>query len=210
VKAIDAFPLQWPDGWRRTDPGKRKHGAYKVDFVRARDELVREARLLGSRPEDVVISSSMALRRDGIPYAQQREPDDPGVAVYWAKRTWSREAEHVQQRVIACDAWRTVRENMRAIGLAIGSLRQLERTGASEILDRAFTGFVALPAAGGSARPWWADELGLDILAGLTGDVIKNAYRARAMVVHPDRGGTDAAMAKLNQARDEALRSVDR
>jgi hypothetical protein len=209
MKGIDAFPLQWPAGWRRTESHKRKHGAYKVDFIRARDELVREARLLGSRPEDVVISSSMALRRDGIPYAQQREPDDPGVAVYWAKRTWSNGREVVQQRVIACDTWRTVRENMRAIGLAIASLRQLERTGASEILDRAFTGFTALPAAGGSTRPWWADVLGLETLEGMTRESVNAAYRSRAPLVHPDRGGTNEAMAKLNQALHEALRSME-
>lgn len=205
MKGIDAFPLQWPAGWKRTDPGRRKHGAYKVDFVKARDELVREARLLGSRPENVVISSSMQLRRDGIPYAHQREPDDPGVAVYWAKRTWSGGKEHVQQRVIACDAWRTVRENMRAIGLAIASLRQLERTGASEILDRAFTGFSALPAPGEGSRPTWADVLGLETFDELDREKVNTAYRAKALVMHPDNGGSHAAMLELNKARDAAL-----
>jgi hypothetical protein len=203
VKRIDAFPLQWPDGWKRTAPGMRKSGNYRVDFVRARDELVREAKLLGSRPDDVVISSSLQLRRDGIPLAHQREPEDPGVAVYWSER---RDGQH-QQRVIACDAWRTVRENMRAIGLAIGALRTLDRTGASEILDRAFMGFAALPASSG-ARPWWAEELGLDTLAGLTSDKVTSAYRERATVVHPDRGGTHDAMVRLNRARDEALLTV--
>lgn len=205
MKGIDAYPLQWPAGWTRTESHKRKAGNYRVDFVKARDELVREARLLGSRPEDVVISSSMALRRDGIPYAHQREPDDPGVAVYWAKRSWSNGREVFQQRVIACDTWRTVRENMRAIGLAISSLRQLERTGASEILDRAFTGFTALPAPGEGTRPAWADVLGLDTLDGLDREKVNAAYRSKALLMHPDNGGSHEAMLGLNQARDAAL-----
>lgn len=38
-----------------------------------------------------------------------------------------------------------------------------------------------------------------------TEDEIEAAYRQRAKIVHPDVGGSDAAMAELNAARQEAL-----
>jgi hypothetical protein len=50
--------------------------------------------------------------------------------------------------------------------------------------------------------PWWAKELG--ITAPFTFEQIKAAYRARSMVTHPDRGGSDAAFARLKRAYDEA------
>ena len=48
-------------------------------------------------------------------------------------------------------------------------------------------------------------------VAAIAGDVgvaadIKRAYHERARAAHPDNGGSDAAMAELNRARDEALR----
>jgi curved DNA-binding protein CbpA len=39
-------------------------------------------------------------------------------------------------------------------------------------------------------------------------DDIERAYRRLAMERHPDKGGSDAAMAELNAARDEALQEL--
>ena len=53
---------------------------------------------------------------------------------------------------LACDLFREVRLNMHAIGLTIGAMRQIERCGASSMLERAFRGFMAaLPARGETA-----------------------------------------------------------
>jgi hypothetical protein len=193
-----AYPLTWPAGWKRTPPHQRHASNYKVQFGKARDELLHELCLLGARRQTLVLSTNIPLRHDGIPYANWREPQDPGVAVYWEQRIgggW-------QQRVIACDSWRLVRENIRAVGLAIAALRTLERTKASEILERAFTGFAALPEAG--TLPWWAAELGFGTTAGLTLEDVTEAYRRLAFERHPDRGGSDEAMARLNRAVEEA------
>lgn len=53
---------------------------------------------------------------------------------------------------LACDLFKEVRLNMHAIGLTIEAMRQIERCGASSMLERAFRGFIAaLPARGETA-----------------------------------------------------------
>jgi hypothetical protein len=63
----------------------------------------------------VILSTNIALRNDGLPYANSREPNDPGVAVYF--RYGKREM------CFACDAYTTVRENAYAIAKSIEALR---------------------------------------------------------------------------------------
>ncbi len=179
---IEAYPLAWPDGWPRRKAWVRKPSAYQVEFATARDELLRELRLMGA--------SNVPLRRDGLPLANMRQPEDPGVAVYWtdAKR---------MPRVIACDVWRTVRENLRAVGIAIESIRSLERTGASEILERAFAGFARLPAS--------SDHWGVLGISKSTRAALDARYRELALQHHPDRGGDPTIMAAINAAYASAV-----
>lgn len=180
---IEAYPLAWPDGWPRRQSWERKDSAYQVEFGKARDDLLRELRLMGAR--DVVLSSYVPLRRDGLPYANTSEPKDPGIAVYWTDRKG-------HPRVIACDVWRRVRENMRAVGIAIESIRSLERTGASEILERAFAGFARLPAS--------SDHWGVLGIRKASRAELDARYRELARQHHPDRGGDAAVMASINAA----------
>ncbi len=186
---IEAYPLAWPDGWPRRKNHQRNSSKYEVTFMRARDELVRE--LGAGRTRHVVISSNIPLRRDGLPLANMREPEDPGVAVYW-------DDKQGKARVIACDVWRTVRENIRAVGLAYASLRQIERTGASELLERAFSGFARLPAP----ADCWA-ILGLPNAT--DHETVKARFRQLAAQNHPDKGGNAETMARINAAYHEAL-----
>lgn len=54
--------------------------------------------------------------------------------------------------VLACDLFNEVRLNMHAIALTVEAMRQIERCGASSMLERAFRGFMAaLPAKGETA-----------------------------------------------------------
>ncbi|EQD57691.1 heat shock protein DnaJ [mine drainage metagenome] len=77
-------------------------------------------------------------------------------------------------------------------------MRAIERHGGAEILDRAFTGFVALPAP----EQWWQV---LGVAENATGGEIDAAYRRLAALHHPDRGGDSAQMARINAARDQGL-----
>lgn len=67
-----------------------------------------------------------------------------------AGRDWlegKNKADH--HYVLACDLFDEVRLNMHSIGLTVIAMRQIERCGASSMLERAFRGFVAaLPAKG--------------------------------------------------------------
>lgn len=187
-----AFPLYWPEGQPRA--GHRKDNwSLKVSTERAQLHLRDELRKMGAT--EVIVSTNVPLRkRDGMMFADV-EPEDPGVAVYFT---------HGKRRlVIACDSYTKIRWNMRACGATVEALRTIQRHGATELLERAFTGFTALPPKGGEVRPWW-EVLGVPVTA--TPEMVKTAYRALAAIHHPDRGGDAETMARINRAYEEAER----
>ena len=155
-----------------------------------RDGLFQQIKLLGGTY--VVLSSNVPLRNDGLPRAGQPQPQDKGVAVYFLRRG--------KQMVFACDRWNKVEDNLRAIEKTIDAVRGMDRWGASEMMERAFTAFEALPPP----RSCW-DILG--IRPGASEEEINAAYRSKARSAHPDTGGSQTAMAELNRAREEAIRS---
>lgn len=189
---IEAYPLSWPAGYPRSRFPQR--AIFKTAFAKTRDQLTHELSLLGAT--QVVISSNIPLRRDGLPYAGQAQPKDPGIAVYFL---WQKE-----QRVLACDKWDRVEDNLHAIELAVGAIRGLERWGVSDILKRAFQGFTALP--GPSAKPPWWHVLDCERSAPL--ETVERVYRTYAKECHPDRNGqgewNGLTMTDLNRAIQEA------
>ncbi len=194
-----AFPLHWPDGWPRTEPRRRKSpGAkfgYRLTIAKARDRLLNELRLMGAR--NVVISSNLKLRNDGLPYSQQTRIEDEGVAVYFTRED--------RQMVMAHDRWWSPEANINALALAIAGMRQMERHGGATMLERAFAGFEALPAP--TEEPYWMDVLDVNY-SGVTLDEAKQNYRRMAMEVHPDNGGTTEEMTRLNTAMETAQREL--
>ncbi len=188
------YPLAWPEDWKRTR--NRQRSRYTTTFIKARDELVKDVRLLGARKS--VITSNMGLRNDGLPLASQRNQDDPGVALWWIDRRG-------ELRAMACDQWDRVHDNVRALGLSVAAIRSLERAGASQILDRAEQSFAvrALPAG----RPWWFARLGLTAWPPQL-EEIDLAFKALAKVDHPDAGGTHERFIELGVARVEALKAA--
>ena len=185
----ESYPLQWPDGYRRTARrvGSRfgKHTLYEVRNY-LRDEVDR----LGGRK--LVISTNMKTRNDGDVYSNAKEPSDSGVAIYFERKGKS--------ICIPCDTYSTVWENTYAIARGISAMRQIERDGIPGFLDRAFTGFVALPAPGDN----WRAVLGIDATAGF--DAAKAAYRRAIAANHPDSGGREDRAVELNQAWEAAQR----
>ncbi len=182
-----ASPLHWPPGLARTrKPNRSAFGEFNVG---SQSYYLREqVRLMGgSLP---IISTNLELRNDGLPYANQRQPTDKGVAVYFQRRGKS--------MVFACDQWDKVEHNLRAIGKTIEALRGIERWGSSDLMERAFAGFEALP----SPEQWWQV---LKVKPDASPGEIGTAYRNQARAAHPDTGGSTAAMARLNAARDQGL-----
>lgn len=161
----------------------RARSRYRVTPGVARTDLEESLRKM--RVRQFVVTSDLSTRIDGRPRAGAREPLDPGIAVWWFDRTGAR-------RVIACDQWRTTYENMRAICLTLEALRQVERSGASQLLDRTMQAFAAKLLGSGdassAAHTWWFARLGLETWPPSDGDVTA-AYRRLAKVEHPDVGG---------------------
>lgn len=179
--AVDAYPLQWPQGWARAK--RRERGAFKTTFAKARDELMSEISRMGGRLP--VLSSNLALRRDGLPYASQGRVDDPGIAVYFDYKG--------KPMCFACDRYTTIEANTQAIRLSIAAIRGLERWGASDMMERAFTGFVALEAP--QAHDHWTNVLGTDDPEG--------AYRRLRSKHHPDKGGDATEFHRVEKAMQQ-------
>src|SRR5258708_5057688 len=160
------YPLQWPMGWKRTQ--NPLDARFKLGLHQAMRHLLSELDLLGAI--NVVVSSNLQVRRDGMPLADQREPKDSGVAVYFQLNG--------QDQCIPCDKWYYVRDNIRAVGLTVEALRGLERWGAKEMVNAAFRGFKALPETiimgEHTARAWW--EV-LQVSQTADWDVIDAAYK---------------------------------
>jgi hypothetical protein len=193
---VEAYPLYWPEGVKRTESWRRKTSKFSTGFARSRDFILAELKRLGA--SSIVLSTNIALRRDGLPSANEREPQDPGAAVYFLYKK--------HQMCFACDQYRKVMENLTAIGKTIEALRGIERWGSSDMVERAFSGFKALPADTG--RPW-TEVLGTTKHA--TRQHIEDQYRMLAKRCHPDLPtGSHEAMAELNAARDRAIAEVDR
>lgn len=192
MNGVAPFPLYWPlDRPRTKNP---RNAAFQVDFSTARTHVLRELRLLDAR--NVVISTNIPLRRDGLPGVPDREPVDPGVAIYFDRRGAS--------FVIACDTYDRIRWNMRAVGATLEALRSIERHGSTSMLEQAFSGFAQLPAAG-EPKPW-REVLGVPPDA--TSDQVRAAYQELARVHHPDVGGDNGRMAEINAAYEASRKEI--
>lgn len=210
---IRAYPLAWPVGWKRAPVRvearfarrERKSTTYSdgssrswqqnrsLTMADATARVLDELQRMGVERQDVVISTNVRTRLDGLPRSGEREPDDPGAAVYWQEVVGP-------SRVMAIDQYDRVADNLAAIAATLDAMRAIERHGGAQILERAFAGFTALPAPG-AAREWW-EVLGVARTASI--DEARAAYRQAASAAHPDRGGTDARMAEVNRAWEQA------
>ena len=194
---VEAYPLHWPESVPRTPVCDQEWGPFKTTMNDAQNGLLYEIEKLGGH--HVVLSTNIRLRQDGLPYTRDREPDDGGVAVYFEYKG--------QPMCFACDRYLKVRANIQAIRKTIEALRGIERWGASDMMERAFTGFMQLPAPGQSDVRGWREVLG--IADGITDlGYIKHAYRRLCAERHPDRGGSDAAMSELNRAWEQAQEAL--
>lgn len=214
-----AYPLQWPAGWKRTpahsrkpaqfkgsvgawvgpDTDRRWKGQERVTLEQGIARVRRELRALGVAESQIVISSDLKLRQDGQPNAGQAWAKlDQGAAVYWRL-----ERTHGQPvtRCMAIDRYDRLPDNLAAIAATLEAMRAIERHGGAMILDRAFTGFAALPAPAAQDLPH--QVLGVDEHA--TRQEIEYAYRRLAQQLHPDVGGSHEQMSRINTARDAML-----
>ncbi|AYO95608.1 MULTISPECIES: J domain-containing protein [Xanthomonas] len=208
---IPASPLSWPAGWKRTAGGQRekarfgkaarqryngqRESARELTIAEGVDRVRIELQRMGINDDDLVISTNLELRLDGLPRSNQREPADPGVAVYWQDRY-----DRTQPpKCMAIDRYDRVADNLAAVAATLDAMRAIERHGGAAILERAFAGFTALPAPAAAS---WRDVLDPADPEG--------SYRRLRSQHHPDRAGGDATeFQRVQQAWDAYLQERD-
>lgn len=211
---INAYPLCWPEGWKRTPSHQRRNAKFgrsvqvegkswrnKQDLTVAESvgRVLEQLERMGVDRQDVVISTNVRTRLDGMPRSGEREPDDRGAAVYWRER-------NKPMRCMAVDQYTSVADNLAAIAATLDAMRAIERHGGAQILDRAFTGFAALPSP--AAKRSWREVLGLEGKGFLTIEVVEARFRELAQKHHPDHGGNTAAFQQILAAREEARKEL--
>ncbi|MBF6619071.1 MAG: hypothetical protein ITG02_02430 [Patulibacter sp.] len=149
------------------------------------DDLDREAHQLSAR--EIVIEGSWRrtmVRRNGQLRADVSDPVHPGVTVHLLGTTHG-------DLAYPCVRFRAWRDNVRAVALALESLRRVDRYGIAGG-GRQYTGFAALPAGTGGAA--------------LRGRALIKKYggeRAALHATHPDHGGAPEDFAAVQAARTE-------
>jgi len=195
----EAYPLRWPDGEPRTPAhGRKRDNKFhdrndRLSVGKARDQLLRESRLAGFT--DIIVSSNVPTRTDGLLYADNKRIEDPGIAVYFKFKGKS--------LVMARDDYISVAGNLRELALAIQGMRQMLRHGSDRMIEQAFTGFIAI-APPDWKKPW---RQVCGVKPDWNGD-LKALYREKARERHPDAGGSDTLMAELNVAYEEGCQEL--
>lgn len=207
----ESYPLSWPVSWPRCkSPTRAKFGAERwvanannpnggwkargaLTLAQARERLLDELSRLGA--SHVVLSTNIKTRNDGLPYSNAAEPRDSGTAVYFRLKG--------EPRVLACDKWDRVADNLAALAKHIEAVRGQVRWGVGS-LEQAFGGYRALPAMG-EIKHWW-EVLGVPQGASL--DAVEAKRIELLQRHHPDKGGTHARAAEINEAADQANREL--
>lgn len=182
------FPLAWPEAFPRTIT--REKGAFRTTLNGALANVETSLKAFGrdSRKavSGIVLSSNVALGR--------MKPEDPGVAAWF---TWDG-----LPVCIPVDRYTSPEANLQAIHHVLEARRVELRHGTLALVRATMKGFLALPSPA-KPKAWWQV---LGVSAAAHSSEIEGAFRRLARERHPDRGGSDAAMAELNAARDEGLR----
>jgi hypothetical protein len=196
-KQIDAG--RWEEGQWKTEKKtiaarRSKTVSVSVAVDRLEDQLMR----LDART--AVLSTNLELRLNGQPRGGQRDPDDPGAAVYFTlqgKRT-----------VLACDRWTRVADNIAALAAHIRALRSIQNFGVGT-LEQAFRGYQALEDF--SAGVPWRRILGFALDSAPALSDVEAKWKSRMKELHPDTSNDPRSYTQaqqLNQAISEARKEL--
>lgn len=194
-----AYPLQWPGGWKRTNPAHRESARFRtrqrsqLTTAEAIERLELELSRLGATLP--VLSSNITLTLRGTPRSGET-PQDPGIALYFTLKS--------KRLVLACDKWTAAADNIAAIAAHIDTLRGQQRWGVGTA-EQAFAGYVALPSPD---QINWRSILGIPTDTEVNLLMVEARYRELAFKHHPERGGSEEQMIQINRARDEARREL--
>lgn len=190
---VTEYPLCWPDNKPRS--AERITSPFKTTLPKAEREIAEEMRRWRVRSYIVSMAPRHRLRQI-----------DPAVALWWAMPVTGKPIPEL--RVLACDRYPLPADNLHAIALTLTGLRAFERYG-TYTREQAIEGArLALPPPTRIEGPPWWEVLGVKQHWPL--DAVEWKWKARVREIHPDRGGSDDELARLNAAMDEARRELRR
>lgn len=208
MQSQNQYPLSWPTGRPRTKSptyshfGRREGSTLrKIRADEAERVLLSELGRLGA--ERVAISTNRHYKKDGALRTDRLPPTDVGVAVYFTLKG--------QKRVLACDKWDRIADNIYAVAMTIEAQRGIERWG-SVTTEQAFDGYAALPE---KTQPTCWEILGIGAFpenVPLEGreNVVLDAYRRKARETHPDNpNGSHEKFSAVVAAKDMALQLIN-
>src|SRR5579859_1536117 len=176
-----AYPLQWPEAWKRTPPGSRRTAAFKNYGQRIVTQISMrrlEESLAKLHARNAILSTNLPRRMDGSPRLDRGDPQDVGVAVYFTLKD--------TRTVLACDKWNRIADNIAAIAAHIEAIRAIDRYGVGTI-EQAFRGYTALPAPAG--HDWRQVLKWEDGSIPQTLDQAEYVFKQKIKSAHPDAGG---------------------
>jgi hypothetical protein len=203
----------WPAGWPRTAPVKRLRGDFGKSQTTRHGEGENSwttTRKVGLQWTDAVRRVNDEIRRMGgtFPRIDTDANNDAEPGVVLSFRLGNRPV------VFPCDRYKSKAQNLAAIAATLEAKRAIERHGVST-LEREFEGYLALGAGDGTtygvqpaavALPQKPHEV-LGVAPDAPLEVCEAAWRALCKTAHPDRGGSDAQMHRLNDAIAQIRRS---
>ena len=163
VSERKAYPLSWPEGWRRTkirshalfnkpkapryanDGQPISMGKTRLSVADAVRRVLAEIERMGVKDNDIIISTNVPLRLDGMPRSDQ-EPSDPGVAVYWQKKGQ-------QMRCMAIDRYHRVADNLAAVAATLVLSAATLAFAATGPLQQGWAARAGTPSAAHPASP---------------------------------------------------------
>lgn len=175
---------------------KRERPRFSVTFGRTLEDLERE--LLAIHAKDIVIQCYLELkdiRNDGWPRSSA-SPSQPGIILSFLKG---------QDTIsMPCDTYQHWHQNLRAIALTLHALRMVSQYGVTTN-NQQYEGFKRLaPASAQSEREWAAkfltDATGVVVTQEPDAETLDRAYKAAALKMHPDRGGTQDEFVRMRRA----------
>jgi len=189
--------IDWPAGWERTDDYHRQSGSkFQASLADTTSEIAAEMDRMGVDEWRASTGSGGAYTKsNGLP-KHTANPDDPGFVLRWSKDE--------EQFAVACDKYRRLRDNARAVYLWVHETRMRSnrpvQTGEDE--------FAAARLPSGEDDAVAADppphEV-LEVAEDAPEAIVEGAYRAKVQDVHPDKGGSREAFERVQRAREAIL-----
>ena len=194
-----AYPLCWPEKQDRTPKASQINWQHQEPVMPATaySDLCKEVKRIPGVTE-IIISCNVPPTKDGLNWGRAFAATDLGVAAWFTRNG--------RELSIACDRFRKIEENMRAITRIIDGRRREERYGTASMIEQAWAAFdtkeLPMPTR---VRPWF-EVLGVFPNSDI--ELVEASYRILAKRYHPDQGGNAETFREITEAIEIARKEL--